>query len=60
MSTIAPAAHAMVPSRVPEPMEGPGPDRDGDADDKSISVSRAPQAQLAAPKGMGAAVDTKA
>lgn len=44
-------------SRTPEAKEGPGPDHDGDADDKNVGVSAITSA---APKGMGAAVDSKA
>jgi hypothetical protein len=49
---------AMQSMRTPEASEGPGPDHDGDADDKGTSsvssVSAAP------PTGMGKAVDIKA
>jgi hypothetical protein len=39
MASTAPAMHA---SRTPEAQEGPGPDHDGDADDKSVSAARPP------------------
>jgi hypothetical protein len=43
--------------RTPEAKEGPGPDHDADADDKNVSASAVAPA---APKGMGAMVDSKA
>jgi len=44
-------------SRTPEAKEGPGPDHDGDKDDKNVGVSAITPA---APKGMGAVVNSKA
>lgn len=43
-----------VMPKVPESVEGPGPDHDGDADDKGVTTQ-----SLTAP-GVGNAVDTKA
>ena len=58
MSITAIATTMPAPvSRTPETKEGPGPDCDGDADDKNVGVSAITSA---APKGMGAAVDSKA
>jgi hypothetical protein len=56
LTATMPALHVQ---RTPEAKEGPGPDHDGDADDKSVAASTAGQT-AAAPKGMGAAVDTQA
>jgi hypothetical protein len=52
-STGPQPAHAIMP-KVPESVEGPGPDHDGDADDKSVAAN-SPTAP-----GVGKAVDTKA
>lgn len=49
---------AMPSMRTPEASEGPGPDHDGDADDKGVSSSSGVSA--APPSGMGAAIDIKA
>ena len=57
ISALTSAGPAMPAVRVPETKEGPGPDRDGDADDKS-AISRVPAA--ATPPGMGRAVNTAA
>ena len=59
MSIAAVSSTMSTPSvaRTPETVERPGPDHDGDADDKSVG---APAAVLAAPPGMGKAVDTSA
>ena len=57
ISAMTSAAPVMPAVRVPETKEGPGPDRDGDADDKS-AISQQPVA--ATPPGMGRAVDTAA
>ena len=43
-----------VMARTPEAAEGPGPDRDGDADDKGAAVSSATAL------GVGQTVDVKA
>ena len=43
---------------MPEKMEGPGPDHDGDKDD--MGVAAAATAKPAAPQGMGLAVDKMA
>jgi hypothetical protein len=48
----------MQSMRTPEASEGPGPDHDGDADDKGASIVSS--ASAAPPTGMGNAVDTKA
>ena len=60
ISALASTAPAMVASRTPEAMEGPGPDHDGDADNKGVSALQAPANSQAAPNGMGAVVNTKA
>ncbi len=52
LSSAATALHAI---RMPEAKEAPGPDRDGDSDDKS-SV----QPSTSTPAGMGAKVNTVA
>ena len=57
ISAMTSAASALSAMRMPETKEGPGPDRDGDADDKS-AISRQPVS--ATPPGMGRAVDTAA
>jgi hypothetical protein len=44
-------------SRTPEANEGPGPDHDGNADNKNVSASAITPA---APRGLGAMVDSKA
>ena len=44
---------------MPEKMEGPGPDHDGDKDDMAGAVSAA-ASKPAAPQGMGLAVDKSA
>jgi hypothetical protein len=49
---------AMPSMRTPEASEGPGPDHDGDADDKG--ASNASRVSAAPPAGMGNAVDIKA
>jgi len=48
---------AMQAMRTPEASEGPGPDHDGDADDKGVASSSGVSA--APPSGMGTAVDIK-
>lgn len=60
ISALAPTLAAMHASRTPEAVEGPGPDRDGDADDKGVSGSQAHAAPQTAPSGMGSVVNTKA
>jgi len=58
IAALPPTASAAQTIRTPEAMEGPGPDKDGDADDKGAvdqaAVSSAPL------KGMGVSVDTNA
>jgi hypothetical protein len=49
-----------MPSRTPEAMEGPGPDHDGDSDDKSVGAAVGTGVAPSAPKGMGTVVDTRA
>ena len=49
-----------MPSRTPEAKEGPGPDHDGDADDKSVGAAGMSSVSPSAPPGMGALVDTQA
>lgn len=51
---------AMHTARTPETAEGPGPDRDGDADDKSVSTAQTNGTSSLAPKWMGVNVDAKA
>jgi hypothetical protein len=60
ISAVASAAPVMHASRTPEAVEGPGPDHDGDADDKSVSASQAPTVSQTTPNGMGTVVNTKA
>lgn len=43
-------------ARAPETREGPGPDRDNDADDKAAKLPSA----VSTPKGLGALLDSKA
>lgn len=57
VSSTVPLAFAQ---RVPEAMEGPGPDHDGDADDKSVSSVQTASIFPAVPQGMGSVVNTKA
>lgn len=57
VSAMTSAASALSAVLVPESKEGPGPDRDGDSDDKS-AISQQPVA--ATPPGMGRAVNTAA
>ena len=49
---------ALQTVRVLEASEGPGPDHDGDADDKG--VANLAGLSSPAPKGMGVSVDTRA
>jgi len=60
ISALAPTVPAMHASRTPEAVEGPGPDRDGDADDKGVSGSQAQAISKTSPSGMGSVVNTKA
>jgi hypothetical protein len=55
LSSQASALQMMRPS---EASEGPGPDHDGDADDKGVSGATSVPSQP--PAGMGTAVDIKA
>jgi hypothetical protein len=55
LSTTTSAKPAM---RIPEPLEAPGPVKDGDADDKGIAKQVNSSAAL--PKDVGASVDSKA
>jgi len=55
LPSMMPAHQAM---RVPETSEGPGPDHDGDADDKGVVNLAGPSSPT--PKRMGASVDTRA
>ena len=57
VSSAAPTAFAQ---RVPEAVEGPGPDHDGDADNKGVSGVQGSSISPAVPQGMGSAVNTKA
>ncbi|MDE1939781.1 MAG: hypothetical protein KGI68_12230 [Alphaproteobacteria bacterium] len=58
IAALPSAMAAMHTARTPEASEGPGPDHDGDADDKGVSSTAG--ASAAPPKGMGVSVDTKA
>jgi hypothetical protein len=60
ISALASTAPAMHASRTPEAAEGPGPDHDGDADDKSVPASQPPAVSQTAPSGMGSIVNTRA
>ncbi len=60
ISAIALTAPMMPASRTPEATEGPGPDHDGDADDKSVSALQVPASSQTAPSGMGTVVNTRA
>lgn len=60
ISAVASTAPAMHASRTPEAMEGPGPDHDGDADDKIVSASQTPSVSQTTPKNMGTVVNTRA
>jgi len=51
---------AMHTARTPETAEGPGPDHDGDADDKSVVNAQANGTSSLTPKWMGVKVDAKA
>jgi len=55
--TAIPTTMPAPVSRTPEAKEGPGPDHDGDADDNNVGASAITPA---APKGMGAVVDSNA
>lgn len=59
ISATGPAAQAMHLARTPEAAEGPGPDRDGDADDKGVSGASTVQA-ASPPAGMGKSVNISA
>jgi hypothetical protein len=52
-------SHVAVMSRTPEAKEGPGPDHDGDSDDKAVTAVTAPISSAKAP-GVGTVVDIKA
>ncbi|MBS0470375.1 MAG: hypothetical protein JSR60_04830 [Proteobacteria bacterium] len=57
ISATMPMASALQVMRAPEAAEGPGPDHDGDADDKGVgSSSYTP----AVPAGMGKTVNVTA
>jgi len=57
IAPVTPAAPA-ISARVPETQEKPGPDRDGDTDDKASVATSA--AVAAPPPGMGKSVSTSA
>jgi hypothetical protein len=59
ITAVSSTAPAMPASQVPETVEGRGPDRDGDADDKGASL-KTPSIAPAIPQGMGSVVNTKA
>jgi hypothetical protein len=54
LASLTSAAQSIL--RQPEAKEGPGPDRDGDSDDKAAVTARV----AATPPGMGVAVNTVA
>lgn len=58
ISALTPTALPQV--RTPEAMEGPGPDHDGDSDDKGIAAATVKPTSAPPPQGTGAVVDTKA
>ncbi len=58
ISALTPTALPQI--RTPEAKEGPGPDRDGDSDDKGIASVAANKTSTPAPYGAGGVVDTKA
>jgi hypothetical protein len=59
ITALSSAMTAMPLSHTPEGKEGPGPDHDGDADDKGISAATSAM-PAALPQGMGGVVNTKA
>ncbi len=56
ISALTPTALPQI--RTPEAKEGPGPDHDGDSDDKGIAAAN--KSSTPAPYGTGGVVDTKA
>jgi len=57
VSATTSATSALSAARVPENREAPGPDHDGDSDDK-MAIAQQPVA--ATPPGMGVTVNTVA
>ncbi|MBN9588062.1 MAG: hypothetical protein J0G99_03550 [Alphaproteobacteria bacterium] len=64
MSISAIASHTTVshmqPAKASEAAEGPGPDHDGDSDDKGTSAVSAASTVASTPPGLGIAVNTSA
>lgn len=60
ITALSPPAHAIQSPRVPEAAEGPGPDHDRDADNKNVGAAASSGVSASVPKGMGAAVNTRA
>jgi hypothetical protein len=58
IAALPPTMSVVLPARTPEVLEGPGPDKDGDADDKG--VAKQISTSVVPPKGMGVSVDAKA
>ncbi len=56
ISALTPTALPQI--RTPEAKEGPGPDHDGDSDDKGVATVSANKTP--APYGTGGVVDTQA
>lgn len=59
ISALNSAMPAMYTAHSPEAKEGPGPDHDGDADDKGVSSASITSA-AALPPGVGKTVNTVA
>jgi hypothetical protein len=60
VTALSPPAQPFQLSRTPEAAEGSKPDRDSDADDRNVGATANAGVSAAAPKGMGATVDTRA
>lgn len=60
ISAIGFHTSTLQPAKAPESAEGPGPDHDGDADDKGVTSAASGSAAPLTPGGMGLAVNTKA
>ena len=60
ISAVSSTMSPMPTVRTPEAKEGPGPDHDGDADNKGSNIASPPAITPSVPSGMGAAVNAKA
>ena len=60
IAALSNPAVALPQMRAPEGKEGPGPDHDGDADDKGIGGTTRASSLAAVPQGMGSVVNTQA